>query len=189
MDNFDKVYSKVDSMLAEGAFKSAVAGTLLGLGALGADAEAASPRPNNSNDITMNTTRGARNNNPGNIEAGGSNWEGAVGDDGRFLQFAEMRWGIRAMSRILQTYKNKYGIDTVRGVITKWAPPHENDTEKYIRNVEEWSKIPSDTKIDLADHSTLRRLIAAIIRQETSAKVSYRDVQDGLDIMWTNYKK
>ncbi|MEK6397859.1 MAG: hypothetical protein V4734_07215, partial [Terriglobus sp.] len=34
---------------------------------------------------------------------------------------------------------------TVRQVITRWAPPNENDTEKYIRDVCSFSGLTADT--------------------------------------------
>ena len=55
--------------------------------------------------------RGLRNNNPGNIKRTGDKWQGLVEEedatDSVFFQFREMRWGIRAIARILRTYAGR----------------------------------------------------------------------------------
>jgi hypothetical protein len=75
-------------------------------------------------------TRGIRNNNPGNMEPGG--WQGEVGNDGRFAVFDTMANGIRALAKQLLVYQDKYGIKTARGVVSRWAPPNENNTDGYL---------------------------------------------------------
>ncbi|WP_346840158.1 structural protein [Microbulbifer sp. SAOS-129_SWC] len=101
-------------------------------------ARAATPEPNISQDeidMTEDTRpRGIRNNNPGNIEAG-EPWQGATGDDGRYLVFESPLYGLRALSRTLDTYRSKYGINTVAGIIDRWAPDIENNTAAYIAHV------------------------------------------------------
>ncbi len=53
----------------------------------------------------------------------------------RFCVFRSPEWGIRALVKIIQTYERKYSLDTVRGIINRWAPPVENDTGSYISQV------------------------------------------------------
>lgn len=79
--------------------------------------------------------RGIRNNNPLNIRKNTIEWQGAVGDDGAFVKFAFASDGIRAAARILKTYRDKYGLNTVAGIVARWAPPNENDTQSYIDSV------------------------------------------------------
>ena len=85
-----------------------------------------------------NETRGFRNNNPGNIRHG-EKWYGLAEKqtDPDFCQFESVEYGIRAMFKILQTYHEKHGLKTIREIITRLAPPSENDTEAYIKGVEE----------------------------------------------------
>lgn len=81
-------------------------------------------------------SRGIRNNNPGNIRHKDA-WDGMAdiqGDDS-FVTFISPVWGIRAMIKVLLTYSRKYKLDTVRGIISRWAPPSENDTDEYIQFV------------------------------------------------------
>ncbi len=87
--------------------------------------------------------RGIRNNNPGNIRLG-ANWQGMreVQDDGAFVQFVDAKYGIRAMTRILDNYK-KRGVKTVEQIINTWAPPVENNTQSYVNSVMKKTGWPS----------------------------------------------
>lgn len=122
-----------------------------------------------------NLTRGERNNNPGNIELG-AQWNGAVtGTDPRFVVFSMPEYGIRAMATILKTYKNKYGIYTIRNAITRWAPPEDNnDTEGYIRFVANSAQISPTAIIDLANPDIAFRIIKPMIIRE-NGRVIYAD--------------
>ena len=86
-------------------------------------------------------SRGIRNNNPLNIRVGKDKWKGQVlpqrgsGEGAVFCQFQSMEYGIRAAFCILRTYATKYRLSSVRDIITRWAPPSENDTQSYIRHV------------------------------------------------------
>lgn len=76
-------------------------------------------------------TRGARNNNPGNIEYGPfARKYGATGTDGRFAIFPDMQTGARAMAALLSSYQQR-GVDTIDEIVDRWAPPHENKTAPY----------------------------------------------------------
>ena len=85
--------------------------------------------------------RGIRNNNPLNIRHSADQWQGASEPqtDKSFVQFKTMAYGYRAAWRILQTYYERFyakgRVFTVRNIISRWAPPKENDTEAYIRTV------------------------------------------------------
>ena len=85
--------------------------------------------------------RGIRNNNPLNIRHSADQWQGAseTQTDKSFVQFKTMAYGYRAAWRILQTYYERFHAQgrgfTVRNILSRWAPPKENDTEAYIRTV------------------------------------------------------
>jgi len=68
-------------------------------------------------------------------------------------------------------------------VITRWAPPEENPTEKYIRFVV--SKMESvdsaEQVIDLNDRNILYELIPAIIRFENGASLDESDIVAGIN--------
>ena len=91
-------------------------------------------------------TRGYRNRNPGNIEHQPANrWQGladppiepppAGGGAPRFARFVSHEYGIRALAMLLTTYQDRHGLRTIRGIVARWAPGRENDTEAYIAAV------------------------------------------------------
>lgn len=86
-------------------------------------------------------TRGIRNNNPLNIRHSTDRWEGARIEqtDKSFVQFMSMAYGYRAVWKILESYWNHFlrmgEPYTPITIITRWAPPVENDTESYIHAV------------------------------------------------------
>lgn len=111
--------------------------------------------------------RGLRNNNPGNIERNHIGWNGMSQDqsaDSRFIVFESPEWGIRALGRVLVNYQKLYGINTVRGLINRWAPTHENDTDSYVNAVASSVGVQADQVITVKDH--LLPLSKAIIHHE-----------------------
>lgn len=121
--------------------------------------------------------RGIRNNNPGNIEISTSAWKGkrakADNTDGRFEQFDNTDgvganvWGLRALYKILATYRTSYNLTTVRGIITRWAPPTENDTEAYIAAVAKAVGKSATAVLDMSDYP---KLMAAIVQHENGVQ-------------------
>ena len=88
----------------------------------------------------MTLPRGIRNNNPGNIRlVPGQRWLGQVPPerqtDPEFVQFEDMLYGLRALCRVLRTYIRRHGLRTVGEIVARWAPPPENDTDRYARFV------------------------------------------------------
>lgn len=118
-----------------------------------------------------NAPRGVRNNNPGNIERSARVWDGEVaGNDPRFATFDTPEAGIRALAKNLIAYNDKHGLNTVEGIINRWAPPGENKTSSYVQAVaKELGVKPSDA-LNVRDPETLTRLTSAIIRHENGAQ-------------------
>ena len=81
-------------------------------------------------------TIGLRNNNPLNIRRGKTPWNGEIRAEGSaFCHFSTLEHGIRAAYQILDTYRQKYHAVCIEDIISRWAPPSENNTEAYIRSV------------------------------------------------------
>lgn len=112
--------------------------------------------------------RGIRNNNPGNIRLSGDKWQGLspAQTDGAFFQFQTMEYGIRALVKILRKYQDSYGLDTVRGIVNRWAPPVENNTGAYVSAVAESVGVDPAAHIDTHDTQTAFLLARAIIAHE-----------------------
>lgn len=126
-----------------------------------------------------NNSRGIRNNNPGNIRWG-DEWKGLVPEgqrtDKSFCQFKAPEFGIRAMIIILRNYQSKYGLKTITGIIKRWAPPNENDTQAYISSVAQTTGTDADKPIDLTDSRKLFPLLQAIIKHENGTQPYEYDV-------------
>lgn len=109
-------------------------------------------------------SRGLLNNNPGNMKTG-IDWKGAIGDDGTFITFSSIYWGLRALAQDLTTKITKDGLTTITDIISAYAPPAENNTPAYIAAVSADSGIgPMDQLA--ADPQTLHDLARSIIDHE-----------------------
>jgi len=100
-------------------------------------------------------TRADRNNNPGNIVD--SPWTrkqaGYAGKDGRFARFASPEHGFAAMENLLGGYM-KQGRTTLSGIISKWAPPHENNVAAYVQHVSKLTGLSPNQRLG-AEHIPL----------------------------------
>ena len=125
-----------------------------------------------------NTPRGIRNNNPGNIRHAGIAWQGLADppSDGAFCVFTEPKFGIRALAMLLCNYKKKQGINTIAGIICRFAPATENDTQSYIRQVCDAMGKSANEPLDTENEATLLPLIRAIIKHENGQQ-PYTDGQ------------
>lgn len=126
----------------------------------------------------MSVPRGIRNHNPGNIRRSADPWQGLAKDqnDDAFFQFAEPKWGIRALARVLISYQDRHGLRTVRAIISRWAPPVENKTSSYIDHVAHRLGVGADDPLDIHDYRVLRGLVEAIIAHENGQQ-PYTDAQ------------
>lgn len=109
--------------------------------------------------------RGYRNNNPVNIRISSNKWNGKVSPntDGAFEQFIDLVHGYRAALVLLRGkgYING-GINTIRKMITKFAPATENYTDGYIANVSRMTGIDPDQVISSNDRDALTRIVYAM---------------------------
>nr|DAJ21573.1 MAG TPA: virion protein [Siphoviridae sp. ctFjF5]DAU57358.1 MAG TPA: virion protein [Caudoviricetes sp.] len=116
-------------------------------------------------------TRGLRNNNPCNLKSSkNTKWDGQIGSDGKFIIFESPEYGIRACAKNLKNYQQKNGLDTLRSIVYRMGPPHENDTKKYVRNLSNIVGVSPDEKINVLKH--LPEIIKGIIFLE-NGKMPY----------------
>lgn len=116
--------------------------------------------------------RGIRNNNPLNIRHGNV-WLGEVSQptDPEFEQFNTMECGLRAAFVILRRYIRRYGHNTIRSIISTWAPNTENNTAAYIQRVATQVKLDADTPIKYEDAETMCKIVSAMCLVENGQKV------------------
>lgn len=133
----------------------------------------------------MAKPRGYRNNNPGNIRINGDKFQGEVipSQDKEFKQFESMAYGYRAIFKILRNYQINYKLNTIRQMISRWAPENENDTANYISFVSERSGIPADDPIRTNNREMMIRIVAAMSRVENGIDADMSDVIDGWELL------
>ena len=130
--------------------------------------------------------RGIRNNNPGNIRHG-AHWLGLNPNgrniDSAFCVFESPVLGIRALAKVLINYKKIHGLNTVRQIVSRYAPPNENQTAAYIQTVAKQLEVYPDTKIDIEKRGVLTVFIKAVIRMENCIQpYSDETIQKGIDL-------
>jgi len=110
--------------------------------------------------------RGIRNHNPGNLNyVGQAGATRETGPNGRFAVFQTAEEGLQALAHQLRLYAQR-GINSVRAIISKFAPPSENNTQAYISSVSKRLGVDSNTSLDLNDPRVVQGLMDAIIRVE-----------------------
>ena len=108
----------------------------------------------------MKLIRGVRNNNPGNIKVTAIHWEGERSVENGFCVFDNPYYGIRAMVKILMTYKKKHQIETIEEIINRWSA---TDQEEYIKFVSKHTGTDPQMYIDLEDPINLQDIVYAMI--------------------------
>lgn len=105
---------------------------------------------------------GLRQFNPGNIRPG-AGFLGETGVGGGYAQFESPEYGLRALSRLLGTYGQKRGVNTLRGLVSRYAPKSDNPEsfENYIKYMSDKLGVDPDEEIDLAGRRA--ELIPAIV--------------------------
>ena len=123
--------------------------------------------------------RGLRNNNPLNIRHNADVFQGEIkGTDKSFKTFSSMPYGYRAAFVTLATYHSR-GWNTIEKIVSRWAPPSENDTEKYIAHVEKWSGVPKDKVLTAASGADYIMIVAAMCFMENGKNADINQVKEG----------
>ncbi len=131
----------------------------------------------------MKVPRGLRNNNAGNIRLSKTRYLGEVvpSTDKAFKQFKTPAWGYRAVFVLLDSYSRK-GFLTLRQMITRYAPPSENNTENYIRYVAQNAVVNPEAPLDVNDRNVMVLVVAAISRMENGIAADMDDVVAGWEL-------
>lgn len=123
-------------------------------------------------------------NNPGNIRYSTDVFVGEIvpSSNRSFKQFSSMAFGYRAMFVLIDTYYNKYGLKTIRGIISRYAPSGENNTQAYIDFVSSKMAVGTDHPIDIDNEEQMIDLVSAISWFENGVVPSRIDVRDGWNL-------
>ena len=129
-------------------------------------------------------SRGYRNNNPCNVRIGSSPWKEKItpNTDGLFEQFTSTPYGYRAALMTMRTYIRDYGLNTVKEIITRWAPAKDNnDTADYINRVCKYTGMKPDTIISVNDRDKLTKMAYAMSIVENDTPL-YRNLLQSLGL-------
>lgn len=130
------------------------------------------------------TPRGIRNNNPLNIRKG-NDWHGErhPQTDKEFEEFQSLELGLRAGFILIHNYmKKRPPLNTVELIVSRWAPPTENATLNYIRNVCKRSGLQPNVILRWQDKNVMCRLIWAMCWQECGCEVSFGRIENAYEM-------
>ena len=108
--------------------------------------------------------------------------EGATGP---FVRFSSLSYGLRAAFCILRTYRDKYKLVCIEDIITRWAPPTENDTRKYICDC---CKLTGFGGKERLTENNWPRLVGAMARLESGMNLTEEQIQQGFRLYRENSK-
>lgn len=128
--------------------------------------------------------RGIRNNNPLNIRKG-SNWIGLSKHqtDPAFCQFDSMTYGLRAGLIIIRTYMHKYNLHSIHAIVSRWAPPSENDTNAYVKSVSSMMKMHALQTFEFSDRGRIVTLVSAMCKVETGISIDSKLIESAYDLL------
>lgn len=118
-------------------------------------------------------TRGERNNNPLNIRRTTDRWLGMAAEqtDSEFVVFTDVKYGIRAAIKIIRRYVLQFHCNTIRKIITRWAPPTENKTDAYVAYVAHHAGLNADALIPASDIASFSLIICAMSFYESNMAI------------------
>mgnify|MGYP001605598306 CR=1 FL=1 len=113
------------------------------------------------------TPRGIKNNNPANLRLPASSARpGYIGNDKDGFGIFELpQFGLDSLARQLVNY-GKGGLDTAAKIISRWAPPSENNTLAYVEFVAKRLQRGTTDPINMKCDFAIASLMDAIIRFE-----------------------
>lgn len=126
-------------------------------------------------------SRGLRNNNPGNIRRSKVRYLGEVtpSRDAEFKEFQTMAYGYRAMFVLLDSYRRRYGLNTIRTMINRYAPSSENFTKGYIRFVSTSTGVSPDEVLDTQCAKDMIPVVAAMSKIENGVSPDMSVIEQG----------
>lgn len=113
---------------------------------------------------------GVRNNNPGNLRQ----WGDMPRDARGYAMFPTPEAGLAAAVKNLRAQQQVHGLNTIESIVSKWAPPSENNTAAYISDVVKRTGFGARQQLNLDDPATVAPLLSGIIRHEGNS-ATYSD--------------
>lgn len=123
---------------------------------------------------------GVRLHNPLNVRPG-SPWEGLAipSEESGFCRFTSNVWGFRAAFRVLITYNDVHKLNTLTGIISRWAPPGDhNDTNAYIAAVTKATGYGADQPLAIKTWSVAANVVRAMTIQEQGDFATFFTIEE-----------
>jgi ADP-ribose pyrophosphatase YjhB (NUDIX family) len=107
------------------------------------------------------------------------------GGSGGFAKFSTPSDGVRAAVLTIQNYQSKYGLNTLRKILHRYAPKEDkNDPDTYADIVAKQTGLGPDDEIDTQDPELMRKVVRAMANVEISNKYASLledDINAGVD--------
>lgn len=118
-----------------------------------------------SGGIKLGSPLARANNNPGNLRFVGQ--AGAAPGKGGFARFASPQAGYAALVNQIKLDASRG--HTIASFISKYAPPTENDTNLYVRQISQWLGVSPNTKVKDVN---VEQLAKAMAKKESSTIIA-----------------
>jgi hypothetical protein len=106
-----------------------------------------------------------RYNNPGALEYQPwmAKYGASLGENGRYAAFPSPDAGYGVMSKVLDTYQSKHGLNTVSGIVNRWAPASvdNNSTSTYTQKVAQALGVDPNAPLSSAQRPALMQAMAS----------------------------
>lgn len=130
-----------------------------------------------------------RRNNPMNLRySEHNNWIGQTEPTNGFCNFTSVEYGFRAAYITLKNYGQR-GYNTIRKIVTRWAPPAENPTQTYIKYVAirmahlgyaEEGVDMRDVRLDMRNPEVIMDLMMYMTAFESGIHVQVKNIRSAL---------
>ncbi len=139
--------------------------------------------------MATKTSRGLRNLNPGNIRLSKVRYKGERqhSTDPAFKQFESIEAGYRAIFVLLHTYRVRGYADSIATIISRYAPPSENNTQAYIRQVCKATGIDSNKTLDTKSKEEMVPIVCAISQVENGIAADKKAVERGWEMFMADF--
>ena len=124
--------------------------------------------------------------NPMSIRQGNQNWEGETGTysskgSGDFVEYESPEYSFRAADKLLTNYSDLYGLNSVRGILNRYAPPEDNNpTEEYIDFVSTQAGIDPDQELDLNNPEIRSAILSPMAQFESKTAISPAEIRKAI---------
>ena len=119
-------------------------------------------------------------NNIFNIRVSGDVWQGQIGQRRGFVEFQNEKMAVRAWLKLMKTYREKHGLDTIEKIVNRFAPPSENNTQAYIQFLTTNVHKAADQRLE--SHEDYARLGAAMAWYETNTRLAAMRVYEAMKL-------